>query len=215
MAAQSIVTTPEDCKWLRDTHLPKDAPQFTRALIYGNEDSPERVELYNRDHVGAKVADYAADDSGTLVRADGPAASGMDLDVFVDHYERAALWSSTDNRTDNGGDALDSAKYSDRLTLKAREAMRRDCAEWLSSNAALCRELVAKAPEYSYGTHPDCGTVDPVAAACAHDLWLTRNGHGAGFWDRDLGELGERLTAAAKAAGTRDLYVERGWIYQY
>ena len=29
-----------------------------------------------------------------------------------------------------------------------------------------------------------------------HDLWLTSAGHGVGFWDRGLGELGERLTAA-------------------
>lgn len=31
-----------------------------------------------------------------------------------------------------------------------------------------------------------------------HDFWLTRNGHGAGFWDRDLGEIGEKLTAICK-----------------
>lgn len=40
-----------------------------------------------------------------------------------------------------------------------------------------------------------------------HDLWLTRNGHGAGFWDRDLGELGEQLSAWAKTLGECDLYV--------
>lgn len=36
-----------------------------------------------------------------------------------------------------------------------------------------------------------------------HDFWLTRNGHGAGYWDREeLGDrLGETLTAAAKAFG--------------
>lgn len=31
-----------------------------------------------------------------------------------------------------------------------------------------------------------------------HDLWLTSQGHGAGFWDRGLGRLGDRLTKAAK-----------------
>ena len=34
-----------------------------------------------------------------------------------------------------------------------------------------------------------------------HDLWLTRNGHGAGYWDRGLGELGERLSDAARSLG--------------
>lgn len=33
---------------------------------------------------------------------------------------------------------------------------------------------------------------------CGHDLILTANGHGVGFWDRGLGELGNRLTANAK-----------------
>lgn len=36
----------------------------------------------------------------------------------------------------------------------------------------------------------------------AHDFILTANGHGAGFWDRGLGELGERLTAMAKGYGS-------------
>ena len=35
-----------------------------------------------------------------------------------------------------------------------------------------------------------------------HDLWLTRNGHGCGFWSRDYADdLGERLTVASKRLG--------------
>ncbi len=34
-----------------------------------------------------------------------------------------------------------------------------------------------------------------------HDFNLTRNGHGAGFWDRGLDELGDRLTKASKPFG--------------
>lgn len=39
------------------------------------------------------------------------------------------------------------------------------------------------------------------AEQLGHDFFLTRNGHGAGFWDRGLGELGDRLTSAAKVYG--------------
>ena len=39
-----------------------------------------------------------------------------------------------------------------------------------------------------------------------HDLWLTRNGHGAGFWDRGLGEKGEVLSNIARKMGGKDLY---------
>ena len=34
-----------------------------------------------------------------------------------------------------------------------------------------------------------------------HDFWLTRNGHGAGFWDRGLGAVGEKLTAICEEFG--------------
>lgn len=43
-----------------------------------------------------------------------------------------------------------------------------------------------------------------------HDLWLTRNGHGVGFWDRGLGELGSDLTKAASAMGEQWLYTAEG-----
>jgi hypothetical protein len=54
----------------------------------------------------------------------------------------------------------------------------------------------------------------------AHDLWLTRNGHGAGFWDRYYGDqegtrIGAALTKVAKSLGSADLYLgDDGMIYQ-
>jgi len=36
---------------------------------------------------------------------------------------------------------------------------------------------------------------------------MTRNGHGAGFWDGDWPDDGDRLTKASEAYGTFDLYV--------
>jgi hypothetical protein len=38
------------------------------------------------------------------------------------------------------------------------------------------------------------------------DYWFTRQGHGCGFWDRDMGELGDRLTDLAKFCGSADTY---------
>lgn len=41
-----------------------------------------------------------------------------------------------------------------------------------------------------------------------HDFWLTRNGHGAGFWDGDYPEnIGEELTKISKLFGSSDLYI--------
>lgn len=39
-----------------------------------------------------------------------------------------------------------------------------------------------------------------------HDFWLTRQHHGAGFWDRGL-PAGEALTNAAQTYGEKYLYV--------
>lgn len=50
-----------------------------------------------------------------------------------------------------------------------------------------------------------------------HDFWLTRQGHGAGFWDRApdvYGEHADILTSAAKSAGQVDAYVgDDGFIH--
>lgn len=48
-----------------------------------------------------------------------------------------------------------------------------------------------------------------------HDLWLTRNGHGAGYWDGDYAEPhATALDRAAKAMGAVELYVgDDGRIY--
>lgn len=47
----------------------------------------------------------------------------------------------------------------------------------------------------------------------AHNLWLTQNGHGAGFWDGGYAN-GDKLTTACEKLGARDLYVgSDGLIY--
>jgi hypothetical protein len=43
-----------------------------------------------------------------------------------------------------------------------------------------------------------------------HDVWLTRNGHGAGFWDRDMGDMGERLSEVARSLGEATSWVDEG-----
>lgn len=49
-----------------------------------------------------------------------------------------------------------------------------------------------------------------------HDLYLTSNHHGAGFWDRGLGELGDRLTeAAAELPEFYPVYEETSWDVHY
>jgi hypothetical protein len=49
-----------------------------------------------------------------------------------------------------------------------------------------------------------------VAVASRFDYCPTRNRHGAGFWDRGLGDLGDQLTDAAHTMGSMDAYIGDG-----
>lgn len=116
---------------------------------------------------------------------------------FFDAYLITALWSSHDESDKSGGNPLD-ANYSPHDIAPATLArMRADCDAFYDANHAdLNCEGVTFGPDFDQD------------GRAGHDFWLTRNGHGAGFWDGDWPEpQAARLTAAASAAGVTDLYV--------
>lgn len=50
--------------------------------------------------------------------------------------------------------------------------------------------------------------------ALGHDIWFTRNRHGVGFWDRGLGDLGEKLTSLSHSMGEVWSYLgDDGLVY--
>jgi hypothetical protein len=127
-----------------------------------------------------------------------------DLAAFVRGYKECAMWSSTDDN----GEPLDAGRGFDDIAPESAAVMADECADFLS---LLAREGIL--PEalnaYNRRTRAEC------LEWAGHDFWLTRNGHGAGFWDRGLGELGETLSTLARVAGSRDLYIgDDGRIYQ-
>jgi hypothetical protein len=65
---------------------------------------------------------------------------------------------------------------------ETRRKILQDCAKFQSDNS----ELLNAVYEHETDARPE--------DHCGHDFWLTRCGHGAGFWDRGLGELGDRLS---------------------
>jgi hypothetical protein len=127
------------------------------------------------------------------------------LDAFIASYIETALWSSNDNSDpETGGDPLDANYSADDLSDECRAAMERDCATFYAAHSATWRGAYA---------HPVGYYTDDEYAA--HDFWLTRNGHGAGFWDGDWSEPAAKvLTDASKAFGEVHLYVgDDGKIY--
>lgn len=97
-------------------------------------------------------------------------------------------WSEVDYETERPIDSFD-ADFSD----DAREAIRAELTAFIEANAGDLEGMEAE--------------------QIGHDFILTRNHHGAGFWDRGLGEAGERLTEAAQAYGELHAWVEGSTIH--
>lgn len=68
---RNLFTESEDLDWLFTTHLPKDAGMYRQSVVVtiveGNEDAPERVELYDiDDYRRPPMAVYAVNEGGNL-----------------------------------------------------------------------------------------------------------------------------------------------------
>lgn len=112
------------------------------------------------------------------------------MTVDLDSYIEAALFSSTDESEEGSGEPLDQNFGPEDLDSETLAAMTRDCEEFEKRIAHLDFDGV-----WVRG-YPASGS------QIAHDFWLTRNGHGSGFWDGDWPEeLGEELTEIAKSFG--------------
>ncbi len=115
----------------------------------------------------------------------------MSLKKFTDAYFEAALWASTDM----DGEPLDRQYGLEDFAPETKKRLREIAKDFYEQNEDLIYD-------------------DPTRAG--HDLWLTQNHHGAGFWDGDWEEDGEELTANAHAQGSVDLYVgddDRIYVY--
>jgi len=114
------------------------------------------------------------------------------LDTFTQAYVEAMFFTSTG--TGDDGD-LEDASF-DQLAPSALAEIKEDCAEFQKAHRAML--------DATGGDDSQHG----------HDFWLTRNHHGAGFWDRGYGQLGEELTKWSHAMGTVDMYRgDDGLIY--
>mgnify|MGYP001610156960 CR=1 FL=1 len=116
----------------------------------------------------------------------------IDPDAVLRAYIIAALWSETDV-TEAGGDPLDVHYGPDDLAPSARAACERDVASFLAVLAEV--DVADRAAALMSDAH------------LGHDFLLTRNGHGAGFWDRGNGAVGDILTTWAHTFGEACFYV--------
>jgi hypothetical protein len=115
------------------------------------------------------------------------------MDPFTIAYIEAALWSSTDESDEQGGEPLDANYGLDDIAPETLASILNDC------------------EAFQQGHAEDIGG---ELERAGHDFWLTRNGQ-AGFWDGDWDDdIGQRLTDASDVYGSVDLYVgDDGLIY--
>lgn len=135
------------------------------------------------------------DATGPNVPPETPPSPVPPLDEFTKSYIETALWSSTDNSTPQGGEPLDKNYTIDDISTETISNMIDDCEDFQKSN-------------FDY--------ISSNPARAGHDFWLTRNRHGAGFWDgewnndpdwKGTGSKGDFLTHQAHAYGEFNLYI--------
>ena len=102
------------------------------------------------------------------------------LSHMIQGYITAMLWSS--NGTDQEGNDLESLEGFE-LSSEAETIAKADCEKFLKENKNLLSQVYNRPADYE---------------SAGHDFWLTRNGHGVGFWDRGFGVVGDALTDRAK-----------------
>jgi hypothetical protein len=118
-------------------------------------------------------------------------------------YAVCALWSSLDWDSEDGAMHLDTEYTVSDIDAAALTRMVEDCEAFARDNAD------------DLDTFYRLACVDESQAG--HSFWLSRNGHGAGFFDwthpAELGDACRRLQDAARVYGTVDLYAQGGKVY--
>lgn len=127
----------------------------------------------------------------------------------MEHYIIAMLWSTMDESDEDGGEPMDQNYSRADLAPGQIEEIEKDVTAFLKSVGHLITE----------SNYTGAGRGQDALAYAGHDLWLTRAGHGAGFWDGDWASdahsgLEGPLTQAAKALGEVWPYIgDDGQVY--
>lgn len=122
------------------------------------------------------------------------------LDSFTQGYIEAAFFTSTGDLVAwHGDESLETATTAE-IAPTALAAIVADCERWQKEHADTLQE--AYETETGYDAH-----------RAGNDYWYTRNGHGTGFWDRDLGETGDMLANACRYHEVNLVRGDDGLIY--
>lgn len=116
-----------------------------------------------------------------------------DFNEFLNGYIDALLWSSV-VLLDRYVDEIVNADQFE-LSEEAKVKCESDCRKFFDNNTDALSDVTVRNKSYQYG-YSDAG----------HDFALTRNDHGAGFWEH-TGESWDNLFYSSKDFGETDLFV--------
>ena len=125
----------------------------------------------------------------------------MSLETFTDAYIETLLWSETNDDCE----PLDEEYTADDITEESMESVKSDCHRFYDKFNDTWQDKYLRSNEYSDDEY------------AGYDFLLTRNGHGAGFWDGDWEEpIATQLTERSKEFGETNLLVgDDGKLYVY
>jgi hypothetical protein len=107
----------------------------------------------------------------------------MSLETFTQAYITCALWT------------FDNLLTEEDIHPETMDEMKKDCRRFYTKYSETW------SGHYQHPKYDDDGLA-------GHDFWLTRNRHGAGFWDRGFpDDIQELLTKSAHAFGEYHLWI--------
>lgn len=113
-----------------------------------------------------------------------------DLNKMTNSYLFCAIWCGTDS--DNNDEPLDKNFDVDDFIEESKKIASEDCEKFYKESKKIIEKVMEK--------H------NVEISSIGHDFYLSRNGHGAGFFDRGWGKLGDYLQIAARRY--KETYVE-------
>jgi hypothetical protein len=122
--------------------------------------------------------------------------NGQLVDNFVSSYLATAEWVTVDGTTRG-------------FTKTSKQIAKNECIDFITKVFAnFSHEDALKILTYQG---------NDVSCLAGHDFFLTRNHHGAGFWDKEVyNELSpnacDLLTQIAQSCGTAEVYNVRGYL---
>lgn len=183
--------------WSREdsSEITRERLDYAMELVVNDSDVPER-----------DIAQYIVE-----------GIAGADIDAIVEGYLTCQLWAQHDNDgLDEYGNSptLDDNYGREDIAPEYVDKVREELLGLVTDHPLAVRMYLARnagrsRQESLLSTGALISSAE-VNTLFGHDFYLTREGHGAGFWDRGLGELGEYLTKIAKAYGSAEELFDNG-----